>query len=146
MTKRRILITEVHNFGGFFGGDTVTLSAVPWPDGEETTLTIDEKALQNITDRYWFAPEMVLDLELAGERVDQAWVVAARDWDTIKQVIRSAPAGARLTAPQMRAYRCATCDLWVLARQSGDDHLQCLLCDQPLRAAASSDVPAALGT
>ena len=60
---RRIWVTEVHNFGGFFGGDTVTLSATPWPDGDEETLTIDERALANVRERHLIGAEMLLELE-----------------------------------------------------------------------------------
>src|SRR3712207_3529737 len=80
MTEQRLMwVTEVHNFGGFFGGDTVTLSAVPWPTGEEATLTIDEKALANITARHTLGAEMLLQLDFAGERIDRAHLVAARE-------------------------------------------------------------------
>ena len=41
------LVQEVHNFGGFFGGDTVTLTATRRGGPEEQqTLTIDEPALR----------------------------------------------------------------------------------------------------
>ncbi len=75
---RLMWVTEVHNFGGFFGGDTVTLSATPWPEGEETTLTIDEKALANIQARHMVSAEMLLELEFTGERIDRARLVGAR--------------------------------------------------------------------
>jgi hypothetical protein len=127
-----MLITEVQNFGGFFGGDTVTLDAVPWRGGDETTWTIDEKAFQNISDRYLIAADMILDVALVGERVDQAWVRAARQWDTLKPTLL-APSSVPLAAPHVRAYRCATCDLWVLGEPIDvDGTLRCALCEQPL--------------
>lgn len=128
---QRIFVTEVQNFGGFFGGDTVTLVAVPWPTGEEMSLTIDEKALQNISDRYLIGPEMLLDLELVGERVDRAWVLGARDWDELKRTLEHLPPAAPSDTPTLRAYRCAACDLWVLGAPAGDGH-QCVICDQLL--------------
>ena len=135
MTTQRILITEVQNFGGFFGGDTVTLDAVPWCGGDESTWTIDEKALQNIDDRYLIAAGMILDVALAGDRVDQAWVQAARQWDTLKPTL-STPSRAALAAPHARAYRCSTCELWVLGEPiDADGTLRCLLCEQPLQMA-----------
>ncbi len=134
MATQRILITEIHNFGGFFGGDTVTLDAVPWRGGEAATWTIDEKALQNIGDRYLIAADMLLDVELAGDRVDKAWVRAARAWDTLKPAI-SFPS-EKITTPQVRAYHCAMCDLWVLEEPLDvDGTLHCALCEQPLTTA-----------
>lgn len=131
MTTQRILITEVHNFGGFFGGDTVTLDAVPWRGGVAATWTIDEKALQNISDRYLIAADMLLDVQLAGDRVDQAWVRATRTWDTLKPVIISPRAST--PTPQVRAYHCALCDMWVLGELIDvAGTLRCALCEQPL--------------
>ncbi len=130
---QHIFVTEVHNYGGFFGGDTVTLAAVPWPEGEETTFTIDEKALQNVSDRYLIAAEMVLQIELAGERVDRAWLLGARDWDMLKPTLGDTAPTTMLDEPQIRAYYCGACDLWILGQPAGeaaDRH--CVLCDQPL--------------
>jgi hypothetical protein len=130
---QRIFVTEVHNFGGFFGGDTVTLSAVPWPAGEETTLTIDEKAFENVQDRHTIAAEMVIDLDMAGERVDRARVLGGRDWDLLKQTFGDTQPSVLLDAPQIRAYHCSTCDLWLLGQPfSEGERLTCSLCDQPL--------------
>ncbi|NJM05965.1 hypothetical protein HC891_06845 [Candidatus Gracilibacteria bacterium] len=55
------LVTEVHNFGGFFGGDTVTLSGRRWgaADAAEETLTIDAAALVNVPQRHHVAADMV---------------------------------------------------------------------------------------
>ena len=134
MTTQHILITEVQNFGGFFGGDTVTLDAVPWRGGDESTWTIDEKAFQNINDRYLIAAGMILEVALAGDRVDQAWVRAARQWDTLKPTMSAPPSSTTLAAPHVRAYQCATCDLWVLGEPvDADGTLRCLLCEQPLQ-------------
>jgi hypothetical protein len=130
---QRIFVTEVHNFGGFFGGDTVTLSATPWPEGAETTLTIDEKAFENVQDRHMIAPEMVLDIELAGERVDRARVLGARDWDVLKQTFGDVRPTASLDAPHMRAYHCPTCNLWLLGQPVNEaERMACTLCHQPL--------------
>ena len=70
----RLLITELHNFGGFFGGDTVTLSGATWrgEGAAEQTLTIDEAALANVADRHTLAPGMLLELSFAGGSQDEA--------------------------------------------------------------------------
>lgn len=127
-TMRRIKVTEVHNFGGFFGGDTVTLSAVPWPDGDEETLTIDDKALANIPDRYLVAAEMWLDLDMQGDRVDRAFLVATPDLEALRNVLVAAPP-ADHAQPEIRAYHCATCQLWLLGQPLERDGKQhCAIC------------------
>lgn len=130
---RRIRVTEVHNFGGFFGGDTVTLSAVPWPAGDEETLTIDEKALENITTRHLIAPEMLLELECSGERVDLARLVAAREREQVDAALGAAPPPTPLDGPRIRAYSCPSCNLWIVGQPCIRDGVQrCALCDQAL--------------
>ena len=74
----RFLVTEVHNFGGFFGGHTVSLSGHALAEGaEEETLTIDEAALVNISDRHHVTAGMLLTLEMAGDRVEQSLQIFA---------------------------------------------------------------------
>src|SRR5918992_1201605 len=67
------LVSEVHNFGGFFGGDTVTLTATPRgvPD-DERTITIDQRALANFRDRHTISAGMLLALAFTADRVDRA--------------------------------------------------------------------------
>ncbi|MDP9313133.1 MAG: hypothetical protein M3R24_20000 [Chloroflexota bacterium] len=135
MTDQRLMwVTEVHNFGGFFGGDTVTLSAVPWPEGEETTLTIDEKALDNIAARHTLAAEMLLRLDFSGERIDRAYLVAARDRTLLNQALPATPSAAALSRPTIRVYHCPACSLWFTGQplQQGAQWV-CTLCGQGLR-------------
>ncbi len=111
-------VREVHNFGGFFGGDSVTLTASPAPGGrpdeaEGTTLVIDEKALSNVVDRHTIAPEMLLGLQLAGERVEGAELLAAREWSVLYAALGDRPPTAPLAGPRLRAYYCSGCRLWV---------------------------------
>lgn len=130
---RWIWVTEVHNFGGFFGGDTVTLSATPWPEGEEETLTIDQKALDNIADRHTIAPEMLFELEVSGERVDRAQLLGARELAALREAIGVAPTATTLDAPRIRSYNCARCQLWVVGQPGQEgEQLICAICKQPL--------------
>lgn len=135
MTDERLIwVTEVHNFGGFFGGDTVTLTAVPWPEGEEETLTIDDKALININDRHTVAPEMLLHLALSGERVDQATLLGARELAVLRHAIGSRPSASTLEGPRIRAYQCSRCQLWITGSPEAQPSRQsCAICRQPLR-------------
>lgn len=134
MTDTRLmLVTEVHNFGGFFGGDTVTLSAEPWPQGDEITLTIDEKALENLSTRHLVAPDMLFQLDFAGERIDRARLLAARVREELKQAISDTPTTDRLEEPRIRAYRCGSCQLWVLGQPIGElEQQMCGICNAVL--------------
>ncbi len=134
MTDQRLMwVTEVHNFGGFFGGDTVTLSAVPWPAGEEDTLTIDEKVLANITARHTLAAEMLLRLDFSGERIDRAQLVAARDRTLLNQALPPTPSTDTLSRPTIRAYHCPSCSLWVAGQPAEHgDQRACTVCGQAI--------------
>ena len=72
------LVKEVHNFGGFFGGDTITFTAEPIDAADtEEELTVDEQAFSNVSDRYTITAGMVLEMTFAGDRVEQATLIGA---------------------------------------------------------------------
>jgi hypothetical protein len=124
--EHRYRINEVHNFGGFFGGDTVTLTATPYdaPE-EERELTIDERALTNVRDRYTVAAGMLFALEFAGDRVDRATLLGAATHAELRAALGPAQFDAPLTAPQILSYRCDSCGLWVAgAPEEG----KCVVC------------------
>ena len=136
----RLLITELHNFGGFFGGDTVTLSGRPWRADEaaEQTLTIDEAALANVADRHTLAPGMLLELEFAGGsqdeasplRVERAALRGAAAHGELRRALGDPPLPEQpLSAPLALAHRCAACELWVPTAHGPD---RCPICDTPL--------------
>ena len=130
-------VLEVHNVGGFFGGDTVTLTARRWDNQIEETITIDEKALVNMQDRYHVAPGMVFDLQMTGTRVDKAGLLGASDWQTLKLALASVPPSGPLKEPSIRAYHCLHCDLWVLGTPGGDGMNRCCgLCNGALAVSA----------
>jgi hypothetical protein len=127
-----LLITELHNFGGFFGGDTVTLSGRPWRAAEapEQTLTIDEAALANVADRHTLAPGMLIELAFAGERVERAALLGAASHGELRRALGDPPLPAGpLAAPLALAHRCAACELWV---PTAPDPERCPICDTPL--------------
>lgn len=131
-----LLITEVHNFGGFFGGDTVTLSGVAWPRAAaaaEQTLTIDEAALANVAGRHNVAAGMLLALELAGERVEQARLLAAADQPALRTALGAPTCAAPLDAPQILSYHCTACGFWVAGEpHTADGHSYCTVCNAEL--------------
>jgi hypothetical protein len=124
------LVREVHNFGGFFGGDTVTLTAtVQGGPDEERTLTIDERALANVRDRHTIAAGMLLAVKLTGERVDRAELLGAATRAELRAALGAAQVDGPLEGPRILSYRCAACGLWVAgAPEDG----RCRLCGQNL--------------
>ena len=110
----RYLVREVHNFGGFFGGDTVTLTATrPDQPEDEETITIDQQALANVRDRHTIAAGMLLELTMAGDRVDRAELLGAATQAELRAALGAPALPAQLDAPLVLSYRCAACQLWV---------------------------------
>ncbi len=107
-------VQDVLNYGGFFAGDTVTLTAqaVGAPAAEQT-FTIDQGALTNVGgDRYKIVPGMALDLQFEGERIGAASVVAAKDRAALRAAVPAMEGS--LAAPRIFSYYCRQCDLWIL--------------------------------
>ncbi len=114
----RFLVQEVHNFGGFFGGDTVTLTATPFGDvgvlaGQEQMITIDQQALANVRDRHTISAGMLLELSRTGERVDRAELLGAATHAQLRAALGAPAAIGSLAEPLILSYACQTCDLWV---------------------------------
>ena len=107
------LVREVHNFGGFFGGDTVTLTAARRDTQAEQTLTIDERAFTNVRDRHTIAAGMLLALTLSGERVDRAELLGAASQAELRAALGAPQVAGPLAGPQILSYRCDGCGLWV---------------------------------
>lgn len=113
-TERRWTVREVHNFGGFFGGDTVTLTAARWGTDEEETFTIDAQALVNVRERHAVAPSMVFRFDMVGSRVDRAELLAAPEWPLLDEALVPVPLDTPLQGLHIRAYRCENCEHWVV--------------------------------
>lgn len=122
------MVQEVQNYGGFFGGETLTLiaRAAAIPDAEEQTFTIDEQALVNVRERYAIVAGMVLDLTFApGGRVERAALIAAATRMELREALGTALLPEHLAAPLVISYRCTCCGLWVAGEQS---HKTCPVC------------------
>jgi hypothetical protein len=131
----RYLVQEVHNFGGFFGGDTVTLSAIRFeqPD-DEATITIDQQALTNVPDRHTIAAGMLLELDLTGDRVDRAELLGAATQAELRAALGPATLPEQLDQPLVLSYRCDSCNLWIAGAPLAG---ACRLCGTPLISAHS---------
>jgi rubrerythrin len=121
----RLLVQEVHNFGGFFGGDTVTLTATPFgstavPADQEQTITIDQQALANVHDRHTISAGMLLELWRTGERVDRAELLGAATHDQLRAALGPPAATGPLAEPLILSYACHTCNLWVAGAPEQD--------------------------
>ncbi len=137
----RFLVQEVHNFGGFFGGDTVTLTATPFdgaatPTGEEQTLTIDQQALANVRDRHSISAGMLLELSRTGERVDRAELLGAATHAQLRAALGAPAATGPLAGPLILSYACHTCNLWVAG---APDQGRCTLCGSILQDVGTFD-------
>ncbi|MBP1467865.1 hypothetical protein EYB53_019270 [Candidatus Chloroploca sp. M-50] len=123
------LVTEVHNFGGFFGGDTVSLSGKAWrdPEAAEQTLTIDEAALVNLMDRHLVAAGMLLELTFAGARVEAAVVRGASEHATLRRALGEPELPASFSGLTLLSCRCAACKLWVTPVRRAETEV-CPLC------------------
>ncbi|MBI5879778.1 MAG: hypothetical protein HZB53_19200 [Chloroflexi bacterium] len=108
MTTLRV--REVTSYGGFFGGDSITLLAQPLAGpGDELTLTIEQDDLA--VDRHRIVAGMVLDAQLEGEHVVRATVAAAPDRAQLRDALPAA--AGPLAGPHIFAHYCAACALWI---------------------------------
>jgi hypothetical protein len=108
-------IREVINYGGFFSGDTVTVSAhaTGKPD-DERTLTIDQGALTNVDDRFQIVAGMALDVQLEGDHVTSAALLAAPERAMLRKAVSASKPQVPSGAPLIFSHYCAKCSLWIL--------------------------------
>nr|WP_290666441.1 hypothetical protein [Ardenticatena sp.] len=131
------IVKEVLNYGGFFGGDTVSFIATRFGDPEEREydFTVDEVVFTNITERHKVVEGMVLALDVAESgRVESAEVVAARSREALRAAIRD---DAREEKPyRVFAYKCPVCELWVHGEPDhvGDTTYRCHVCGETFNA------------
>ena len=128
-TIERFEVAEVHNYGGFFGGDTITFDAAPVADQEAVrTLVIDAPALVNVPDRHNILAGMVLELAMDGERVDRATLLAAQSIEELRDALGLPSFAELLDEPVVLSGRCPTCERWVI-RELLKNSQACGLCD-----------------
>ena len=130
------LVREVHNYGGFFGGDTVSLTASP-QDAPDTALdlTIADNVFDNLSDRHAVVAGLVLALDLDGDEVRRAVVVGAQDRQALKKALRPAPpppAPADGGLVRALAYHCGHCELWIAGAPDGSGPYTCRVCGSAL--------------
>lgn len=122
-------IKEVLNYGGFFGGDTVSAIVEPWEGGDERDVTIDEHAFSNLKDRYKVLDGFVLDLTLNEDKVEAARIVAAPTREQLREAVDPATPSERERRYRVFAYRSPTLDLWVRGepQELGEGRYRCII-------------------
>ena len=134
------VVTDVLNFGGFFGGETVTLDAAPMSaPGKISGFIIPEHLFDNLTMRHLIAPGMALGLVVEGGEVRAARVLGAPTREQLKAVVKPHPqAGTRHTdegpGPRALSYKCSNCNLWITGTpdRRDDGGYYCRLCGTKL--------------
>ena len=129
------VVLDVLNFGGFFGGETVTLDASPMAQRDKVqSFIIPEHLFDNLTQRHLIAPGMALGLVVEGGEVRAARVLGAPDREQLKQIVKQPAAGESGPGPRALMYRCSNCGLWItgMPTHKEDGSYYCRLCDTKL--------------
>ena len=76
---------------------------------------IDAPALDNVADRHTLLAGMVLALQMDGERVDHARLLAAPTHAELRDALGPAQVAGPLEAPAVLSGRCPSCERWLLS-------------------------------
>ncbi len=130
------IVTDVLNFGGFFGGETVTLDAHPHSAPETfASFIIPEHLFDNLTQRHLIAPGMALGLVVDNGEVRAARVLGATTREQLKEIVKPPPPSPDgVPGPRALSYRCTQCDLWItgMPDQREGGAYYCRLCGTKL--------------
>ncbi len=134
------VIDEVLNYGGFFGGTTVTLYAHP-PDapGDDRKFVIADHVFENLKegDRFKIQEGQVLGLVLDGDEARTARILGAATREQLREVATPLPVRDAGAGPRALAYHCPTCDRWYLGnppRRDATGPYLCAVCGHELHA------------
>lgn len=129
------VVTDVLNFGGFFGGETVTLDAYPMSAPDTfVSFIIPEHLFDNLTQRHLIAPGMALGLIVDNGEVRAARVLGAPTREQLKEIVKQPAAdAASASGPRALSYRCQHCNLWITGTPDQRDGAYfCRLCGTKL--------------
>ncbi|HMA37463.1 MAG TPA: hypothetical protein VKY74_23620 [Chloroflexia bacterium] len=134
------VIDEVLNYGGFFGGTTVTIYAHPpaQPNADRKFI-ISEHNFENLKDgdRFKVLEGQVLGLVLEGDEVRTARVAGAPTRAALRAAIAPPrPLPGHEGEVRALAYQCAQCHLWLAGtppRREPDGPYVCAICGHPLQ-------------
>lgn len=137
------IIDEVLNYGGFFGGTTVTLYAHrPDAPREDRKFIIPDHFFENLKggDRFKILEGQVLGLVLDGDEVRTARVLGALTREQLREVATPLPGADAGPGPRSLAYYCGTCGRWYLGtppRRDSTGPYMCAICGHELHADGS---------
>src|SRR5438105_7038502 len=102
------IVKDVLNFGGFFGGETVTLDAAPMSDPDKVTgFIIPEHVFDNLTMRHLIAAGMALGLVVENGEVRAARVLGAPTREQLKEIVKQPEQVGTGPSPRALMYKCA---------------------------------------
>jgi hypothetical protein len=129
------VVTDVLNFGGFFGGETVTLDAAPMAAPDKITgFIIPEHVFDNLTVRHLIAAGMALGLVVDNGEVRAARVLGAPTREQLKEIVKPPAPTEAGPGPRALSYKCAHCNLWITGTpdRREDGGYYCRLCGTKL--------------
>ena len=108
------VVVDVLNFGGFFGGETVTLDAAPMSTPDKISgFIIPEHVFDNLTLRHLIASGMALGLVVDNGEVRAARVLGAPTREQLKEIVKQPAQSDSGPGPRALSYKCASCNLWI---------------------------------
>lgn len=123
-----VIVEQIENVGGFFGGDTITIT-VRQQNQDSQTITIDEHALSNVPSRFQIATGMLLRITRQGERIEQAELLGASSAEQLRAALAPPTLPQQITQPYILSYWCNNCQLWL---NGAPQNQQCTRCQKPL--------------
>jgi hypothetical protein len=128
-------VVDVLNYGGFFGGETVTLDAYPFSAPDRITgFIIPEHLFDNLTQRHLIQAGVALGLVVDGGEVRAARVLGAPTREQLKALVKPPTHEGSTAAPRGLSYKCDHCGLWIggTPDRHEDGHYYCLICGTKL--------------
>jgi hypothetical protein len=129
------IVKDVLNFGGFFGGETVTLDAAPMSEPDKVSgFIIPEHVFDNLTMRHLIASGMALGLVVDNGEVRAARVLGAPTREQVKEIVKQPEHVGTGPGPRALMYKCANDNLWItgMPDQHDDGSYYCRLCGSKL--------------
>lgn len=129
------IVTDVLNFGGFFGGETVTLDAAPLSTPDKITgFIIPEHVFDNLTQRHLIAAGMALGLVVDNGEIRAARVLGAPTREQLKEIVKPPAPSEAGPGPRALSYKCTNCNLWITGTpdRRDDGGYYCRLCGTKL--------------
>jgi hypothetical protein len=128
-------VVDVLNFGGFFGGETVTLDAAPITTPDKISgFIIPEHVFDNLTQRHLIAAGMALGLVVDNGEVRAARVLGAPTREQLKEIVRPPAPTESGPGPRTLSYKCSHDDLWITGtpERREDGAYYCRVCGNKL--------------